>query len=302
MDSPSLHVGFIGLGRMGLPMARNLIGRGFTLNAWNRTPSRGDELVALGARLASTVAEASRADVVITMLADDAALESVVWPDGLIDSLRPDAIHVSMSTISVALADRLAAAHAERHTRFVSAPVFGRPQAAAAAQLFIVAAGAAAALERVQPVLDALGQRTFHFGERPSAANLVKLSGNLLIAVVIESLAEVLALARKGGVDPHQLVEMLTSTLFSAPVYATYGRLIADGHYRPAGFPMPLGLKDVGLVLDAARAATVPLPLASLVRDHMLAALAQGQADADWSALGELAARNAGLTPASRTD
>ena len=200
-----------------------------------------------------------------------------------------------MSTISVALAEKLTAAHASRGSTFAAAPVFGRPEAAAAARLFVVAAGPAAALDRCQPLFDIMGQRTFRFGERPSAASLVKLSGNFLIACVIESLGEAIALTRKGGIDQHQYVDFLTSTLFAAPIYKTYGGLIADERYRPAGFRMSLGLKDVTLALDAARAETVPLPVASLIRDHMLSALAQGYDDADWTALADLAARNAGL-------
>jgi 3-hydroxyisobutyrate dehydrogenase-like beta-hydroxyacid dehydrogenase len=200
-----------------------------------------------------------------------------------------------MSTISVRLAQRLAAAHADYGSAFVSAPVFGRPDAAAAAKLFVVCAGPDPALERCQPIFDAIGQRTFRFGERPESANLVKLSGNFLIASVIESLGEALALARKSGIDPRTYVDMLTATLFAAPVYKTYGGLIADERYRPAGFRLPLGLKDLTLVLDAARDRTVPLPIASLVRDHMIEGLAQGYEDADWSVLGAVAARAAGL-------
>jgi 3-hydroxyisobutyrate dehydrogenase-like beta-hydroxyacid dehydrogenase len=177
----------------------------------------------------------------------------------------------------------------------VSAPVFGRPDAAAAAKLYIVAAGPEPALERCQPIFDATGQRTFRFGERPESANLVKLSGNFLIASAIESLSEALALTRKSGIDSHAYVDMLTATLFAAPVYKTYGGLIADERYRPAGFRLPLGLKDVTLALDAARDKTVPLPVASLVRDRMIEGLAQGFEDADWSVLGAVAARAAGL-------
>jgi 3-hydroxyisobutyrate dehydrogenase-like beta-hydroxyacid dehydrogenase len=179
----------------------------------------------------------------------------------------------------------------------VSAPVFGRPDAAAAARLIIVTAGNEPALERCQPIFDAIGQRTFHFGERPESANLVKLSGNFLIASAIESLGEALALTRKSGIDPHTFVDMLTSTLFAAPIYKTYGGLIADERYRPAGFRLALGLKDLTLALDAARDKTVPLPVASLVRDRMIEGLAQGYDDADWSVLGAIAARAAGLRP-----
>jgi 3-hydroxyisobutyrate dehydrogenase-like beta-hydroxyacid dehydrogenase len=293
-----MRISVIGLGQMGRPIAANLLAAKFDLAVWNRTPARADELVAAGAARAVTVAEASGADVVITMLADDRGLEQVAFDGGLIEHLRRDALHVSMSTISVRLAKRLAAAHAEHGSLFVSAPVFGRPEAAAAAKLFVVAAGPAAAIDRSQPLFDAIGQRTFRFGERPEQANLVKLSGNFLIASVIESLGEALALTRKGGIDPHEYIELLTSTLFAAPVYRSYGGLIADERYRPAGFRLPLGLKDVSLVLDAARDLTVPLPIASLVRDRMLEGLAQGLEDADWSALGAVAARAAGLPAA----
>jgi len=294
MGSP-VHTAFIGLGNMGRPMATRLVGGGFDVTVWNRTASRADELVAAGAKRATTLADAARADVVITMVADDDALEKVV-EDGLMDRLRRGAVHVSMSTISVALAERLTTRHAEHGTIFVSAPVFGRPEAAAGGKLFIVAAGPAEALEICQPLFDVIGQKTFRFGDRPQAANVVKLGGNFLIASVIESLGEVLALARKSGVDPRQFVDLLTHTLFTAPVYQTYGGLIANRHYRPAGFRLPLGLKDVSLVLEAARTAVVPMPVASVIRDHMLSGLARGYADADWSALAEVVAESAGLT------
>lgn len=289
------QVGFIGLGNMGQPMARNIRKAGFDVVAWNRTRERAEALAADGVRVAAAVADAAAVDVAITMVADDHALESIVFDGQLIDRLPKGAVHMSMSTISVALAERLSQAHAQVGQQFVSAPVFGRPDAAAAAKLFVVAAGAGAALDRCQPLFDAMGQRTFRMGETPSAANVVKLSGNFLIASMIESLAEAIALIRKSGIDAHEYVELLTSTLFAAPVYKTYGGLIADQKYRPAGFRMPLGLKDVSLAMDAARAAVVPMPIASVVRDHMMAALAQGYEEADWSALGEIAAKNAGL-------
>jgi 3-hydroxyisobutyrate dehydrogenase-like beta-hydroxyacid dehydrogenase len=290
-----MTVAFIGLGNMGKPMAANLLKAGIDLIVWNRSAAAADDLTAAGARHAAHVVDTARADIVITMVADDGALESIMWDGRLLDVLPRGAIHVSMSTISVALAEKLTAEHASRGSTFAAAPVFGRPEAAAAARLFVVAAGPAAALDRCQPLFDIMGQRTFRFGERPSAASLVKVSGNFLIACVIESLGEAIALTRKGGIDPHQYVDFLTSTLFAAPIYKTYGGLIADERYRPAGFRMSLGLKDVTLALDAARAETAPLPVASLVRDHMLSALAQGYDDADWTALADLAARNAGL-------
>ena len=290
-----MKLAFLGLGNMGQPMARNLAAAKFDLIVWNRSPARADDVVKAGATAAPSVAEAARVDVALTMVADDAALEAIVFDGRLLETLPAGAIHVSMSTISVALAEKLAAAHAARGSAFVSAPVFGRPDAAAAGKLFIVAAGPSAALETCQPIFDALGQRTFRVGAEARLANLVKLSGNFLLASIIESLAEAFALVRKAGVDPHEYLELLTGTLFTAPLFRTYGTLMADRRYQPAGFRMRLGLKDVTLALDAARAATVPLPVASLVRDHMISALAQGRQDDDWSALAEIAARNAGL-------
>jgi 3-hydroxyisobutyrate dehydrogenase-like beta-hydroxyacid dehydrogenase len=229
------------------------------------------------------------------MPADDAALEGIVFGDeGVIASLGRGAIHISMSTISVALSERLAAAHAEAGQRFVAAPVFGRPEAAAAAKLFIVAAGAPDAVEACVPLFEAIGQKTFVIGDEPRAANLVKLSGNFLIASTIEALGEAMALVAKAGVDRRRYLDVLTSTLFTAPVYKTYGALIAEGKFEPAGFAAPLGQKDIRLTLAAAEALCVPMPLGSLLRDRFLTLLAHGGDTLDWSAIAKLAARDAG--------
>jgi 3-hydroxyisobutyrate dehydrogenase-like beta-hydroxyacid dehydrogenase len=205
------------------------------------------------------------------------------------------ATHISMSTISVALSRRLAEEHARRGQQYIAAPVFGRPEAAAGGKLFIAAAGAHDVVEHCRPVLEAMGQKVFVLGDKPEMANVVKLSGNFLIATVIESLGEAIALARKYDIDPHAYVDFLTNTLFSAPVYKTYGSIIADEKYTPAGFKMRLGLKDVRLALAAAESVDAPLPIASLIRDHMLTALARGMEDMDWSSIANLAAQNAGL-------
>jgi 3-hydroxyisobutyrate dehydrogenase-like beta-hydroxyacid dehydrogenase len=291
-----MDVGFIGLGHMGSAMARNLLKAGHHVTLYNRTRAKAEPLVAAGARVVDKPSAACGGDVLITMLADDHAVETVVFgQEGVVAALPPKAIHVSMSTISVALSDRLAEAHARAGQGYVAAPVFGRPEAAAAAQLFIIAAGGDEAIRRCQPLFDAIGQKTFGVGDKPSAANLVKLSGNFLITSIIESLGEAFALVRKSGVDPHRYLEILTGTLFSAPVYKTYGGLIAEEKYEPAGFKMALGLKDIRLALAAADAQAVPMPVASLVHDHFLAGVAQGQGDSDWSALARLCARNAGL-------
>ncbi|HEV2246115.1 MAG TPA: NAD-binding protein, partial [Terriglobia bacterium] len=186
-------------------------------------------------------------------------------------------------------------AHAEAGSQFISAPVFGRPEAAEAAKLVVVAAGPAGSIEKCQPLFDAMGQRTFVVGDEPPTANAVKLAGNFLILCVIESLGEAYALLRKSGVEPEQFLEIMTSTLFSAPVYKIYGKLIADEQFLPAGFKLPLGLKDVSLVLAAAADARAPMPVASLVRDHILAAIARHGEELDWSAFSKISAENAGL-------
>lgn len=294
-----MNVGFIGLGRMGAGMAANLLKAGHHVTVHNRTPAKAEALVARGAKAAASVAEACRGDAVVTMLANDEAVESVVLePDGIVGSLPAGAVHVSSSTVSVALSQRLAEAHAKAGQRFVAAPVFGRPEAAAAGQLFVLAGGEPAAVEAAMPLLEAMGQKTFVVSDAPRAANLVKLSGNFLIASVIEALGEALALVAKGGVDQRRCLEILTSTLFDAPVYRTYGGLIAEGRFEPAGFAAPLGQKDVRLALAAADDLRVPMPLASLLRDRFLTLLAHGGDRLDWSAIGGLAARDAG-TPAA---
>lgn len=293
-----MRIGFIGLGNMGSAMAANLVTAGHEVTAYNRSPGRVAELAERGAAPASTVAAACGGDVVITMLADDAAVEGVTFgtdgEPGIVDSLPSGAIHVSSSTISVDLAERIGAAHAEAGQRFVSAPVFGRPEAAAAAALFVVAAGAEDAVRDLTPVFDAVGQRTFEVSPDPKVANLVKLSGNFLIASVIESLGEAMALVGKAGVDKQTYLDLLTSTLFAAPAYKTYGGLIARDEFEPAGFAAHLGLKDVRLVLEAGEELEVALPIASLLRDRFLTLLAGGGRDLDWSALGALAAWEAG--------
>jgi 3-hydroxyisobutyrate dehydrogenase-like beta-hydroxyacid dehydrogenase len=291
-----MDVGFIGLGNMGAAIARNLLKAGHRLTVYNRTRAKAEALAAEGAQLAERVADACRGEIVITMLADDRAVEAVVSGNGGIGhSLGAGAIHLSMSTISIELSERLGRMHGEAGQIYATAPVFGRPDAAAAAMLFIVAAGSTQAIGKCQPLFDAIGQKAFVIGNRPSDANLVKLSGNFLIAATIESLGEAIALVRKSGIDANRFVEILTGTLFSSPVYANYGAIIANEKYEPAGFKMALGLKDIRLALAAAETLQVPMPIASLVRDHFLGGLAQGEGDKDWAALARLSARNSGL-------
>jgi len=290
-----MKVGLIGLGNMGSGMATNLLKAGHELTVYNRTPSKAQQLVQQGARPASQVAGACQGEAVITMLADDNAVESVVFDDaGVVNILRKGAIHISSSTISVALSEKMTAAHAANGQRFVSAPVFGRPDTAAAGRLFVAVAGSPEAVDDSMPLLEAIGQKTFRFGNNPSDATLVKLSGNFLISSVIEALGEAMALVGKAGLDQHQYVDFLTSTLFNAPVYKTYGGLIADQKFEPAGFVAPLGFKDNRLVLAAAETLRVPLPLASLIYNRLLTLLAHGGESLDWSAFSQLAAEDAG--------
>ncbi|MBN9248264.1 MAG: NAD(P)-dependent oxidoreductase [Hyphomicrobium sp.] len=290
-----MKIGFIGLGHMGSGLAANLLKAGHDVTVYNRTRAKAEALASEGAKIAVTPSDACRGEAVFTMLADDKALEAVVYGDGgLLATLDKGAIHISSSTISVALSKRLSEDHRKKGQLYVAAPVFGRPEAAAAKKLFVVAAGKSDAVKAVLPLLDAIGQKTFTISEQAEAANIVKLSGNFLIAAVIESLGEAMALVGKAGVDKHQYLEILTSTLFGAPVYKTYGTLIADGKFEPAGFAAPLGLKDIGLALAAGQDLRVPLPLASLLRDRFLTLLANGGDNLDWSAVGSLAAKDAG--------
>jgi 3-hydroxyisobutyrate dehydrogenase-like beta-hydroxyacid dehydrogenase len=215
--------------------------------------------------------------------------------DGVLQALREDAVHISMSTITVALSERLASAHRAAGRHYLAVPVFGRPDAAASGKLFLVAGGEADVIARCQPLFNAIGQRTFVIGDTPQWANLVKLSGNFLIASMIESLGEAIALIRKSGVDPQRFIDIMTGSLFAAPVYQTYGKLIVEQHFQPAGFAMPLGLKDIRSVLAAAEAQHVPMPMASLVRDHFITGIARGGEGLDWSALARVAAEEAGL-------
>jgi 3-hydroxyisobutyrate dehydrogenase-like beta-hydroxyacid dehydrogenase len=290
-----MKVGFIGLGNMGSAMAARLLQAGHTVTVFNRTPEKGQTLIAQGAQRAEHIEEACRGDVVITMLSNDEAVEQVVFqPNGLLATLGGGAVHVSSSTISPALSRRLARAHAQQQQSYVAAPVFGRPEAAAAGTLIVVAAGEALALEYARPLFEAMAKKTFLLGEMPDAANLVKLSGNFLFASVIESLGEAFALIRKSGLDVGQFLELIKS-LFDVPAYKTYATLIAGGKFEPAAFSAPLGQKDIRLLLSAAEALVVPMPVASLLRDRLLRLMADGGERLDWAAIGGLASQDAGI-------
>ena len=296
-----MKTGFIGLGHMGSAMAANLLRAGHEVTVFNRSPEKRGALLELGAHEAVTVADACRGDVVITMLADDLAVARVVLADdGIVGQLAVGAVHISMSTIGVALSKRLARAHAAAGQGFVAAPVFGRPEMAAAARLFIVAAGDPAALEACQPLFAAMGQKTLPVGSDPSAANLVKLSGNFLLAAAIEALGEAVALVGKAGIDRQAYVDLLASTIFPAPAYRTYGDLIAKGRFEPAAFAAPLGYKDIRLTLAAAESLQVPMPLGGLLHHRFLRLLANGGEKLDWAAIGGLAAQDAGAARNTR--
>jgi 3-hydroxyisobutyrate dehydrogenase-like beta-hydroxyacid dehydrogenase len=278
-------------------MAGNLLKAKHEVSIYNRTAGKTENLVRLGAKAPGEISIVSMSEAVITMLANDAAVEDVVFGNsGVLKSLPRNAVHISCSTISVALSKRLAEGHEAAGQHFLAAPVFGRPDAAAAGKLFVVVAGKAGIIESCMPLFEAIGQRTFVISETPEAANLVKLSGNFLIAAVIEALGETIALIGKGGVDRQAYLELLTSTLFNAPVYKTYGRLIVDDKFEPAGFAALLGQKDIRLALAAAEALSVPMPLAGLIRDRFLTLVALGGETLDWSAIGALAARDAGIS------
>jgi 3-hydroxyisobutyrate dehydrogenase-like beta-hydroxyacid dehydrogenase len=296
-----MKIGFIGLGRMGSEMAANLVRAGHDVSVFNRSPGKSGPLIKLGAREAASIAAACESETVITMLANDEAASDITFGDGgLIEHLPKGAIHLSMSSISVALSQSLARTHAQVGQRYVAAPVFGRPDMAAAAKLFIVAAGDPASLEACQPLFRAMGQKTFPIGVEPSTANLVKLSGNFLMASAIEALGEAVALIGKAGIDRRAYIDLLTSSIFNVPAYKTYGSLIAQGKFEPAAFAAPLGYKDIRLALAAAESLAVPMPLASLLHDRFLRLLAQGGDKLDWSALGGLAAQDAGDAPGAQ--
>ena len=293
-----MKIGFIGLGNMGSGMARNLIKAGFPLIVYNRTRSRAEALRSLGAQAAETPAQAaSDVDVLITMLSDDRAVRDVIFaPGNAIESLHSGGVHISMSTISVALSNRLAEAHQQKDQHYIAAPVFGRPEAAAAAKLVIVAGGPSDKIERCRSLFVAMSQKIFVICEKASSANVVKLTGNFLITTVIESLGEAFALARKSNIDPHKFLEILTDTLFNAPIYRTYGGMIADQRFEPPGFRLPLGFKDNRLIIAAAEEAAVPMPMANVVHDHFVEALAQGMGNSDWAAIARIPQQNAGLS------
>jgi 3-hydroxyisobutyrate dehydrogenase-like beta-hydroxyacid dehydrogenase len=295
-------IGFVGLGHMGNVMAANLAAAGCKVRAYIRHPERVAELTDRGLEATTDIADLFACDFVITMLPDDKAVREIVFgrdpqrgQNGLSFGLKPGAIHLSMSTISTAAASEAAAEHARCNQGYVAAPVFGNPDAAKARELYVIAAGTPADLQRCQPIFDILGQRCFVVGTDPASANLIKLAGNVMTGSTLELLGELFALVRKRGLDPAQFLDIMTSSMFGSRVHKIYGDKLAAQRYAASGFVIPLALKDVRLALAEAEAASVPMPSISVVRDRLIAGIARGYSTLDWSALGLIAAEEAGL-------
>jgi 3-hydroxyisobutyrate dehydrogenase-like beta-hydroxyacid dehydrogenase len=291
------EIGFIGLGAMGAPMASSLIDAGYALWVYNRTASKAEPLVAMGAKRVDHPADAAKpGGIAITMLSDDAALREVaLGSSGLAERLGRGGIHISMSTVAPATSRFIADEHAKRGGAYIAAPVFGRPEAAKAKRLWVLASGPAEKKSAARPLLEAMGQAVFDFGEDAGAANVAKLAGNFLIAANLEAMSEAFAMAEKQGVQQSAVADLLAKTLFACPIYQGYGRAIAEKRFTPVGFRMPLGLKDVDLALKTAAEVMVPLPVASLLRDRFLTSLAKGRDEMDWSAIALSVLDDAGL-------
>jgi 3-hydroxyisobutyrate dehydrogenase-like beta-hydroxyacid dehydrogenase len=291
-----MKIGFVGVGGMGAGMARNLLRAGHELTVYNRTRDKAEALSKDGARVVDSPGEASRdSEAVFTMLSDDQALAAVVFGDeGIASALKNGAVHISSSTISVALAKRLTEEHGRRGQGYITACVFGRPDAAESKRLIVVGAGDSQTVDRVRPLLHAIGRQTFVVGSEPWQANTAKLCGNFMIASMLESFGEAFAAMRKAGIAPHLFLDIMNE-LFQSPVYKNYGGFVADQKFEPAGFALKLGLKDVRQALEAAEELGAPMPFASIVRDHLVSAIAHGQGELDWSSITRVSARNAGL-------
>jgi 3-hydroxyisobutyrate dehydrogenase-like beta-hydroxyacid dehydrogenase len=290
-----MEIGFIGVGRMGSAMARNLIKAGHRVRAWDTSAEALHALAADGAAIAAGAGDALRGDAVISMLPNDDAMRTVFLDGGIASGGAK--VHVNMATASVEMARELAAHHAAQGIAYVAATVWGRPDVAAAGKLTIVAAGDPAAIAKVQPLFDVIGQKTYNVGAEPSRANVAKIAGNLMVACAIEGIAEAAALVRGHGMSAPDVLDAIITSLFNVPVYRGYGDMIGKRQYEPAGFDLVLGLKDVRLALAAGEEVNVPLPFASVLRDTFLDAIANGDAEKDWSAIARVAARRAGLEP-----
>jgi 3-hydroxyisobutyrate dehydrogenase-like beta-hydroxyacid dehydrogenase len=291
-----MRIGFLGLGAMGAAMASHLVKEGHEVTVWNRSADAAKPLAEQGAKVAGTPAEAAvGAEVLLSMLANDAAVRQVLFDGGVLDALPGGAVHVNHATISVALARELIEAHEKRGLGYVAAPVFGRPDAAATGSLNIVVSGSPGAVAKAQPLIDALAGKVWPMGEDPVRATIVKIGGNFMIGAAIESMAEATALTRAHGVSAAEFLDVMSNSLFAAPVFKNYGGQIARDTYTPAGFKLSLGFKDVGLARAAAEAERVPMPLGSVLHDTLLESLAQGDGDIDWAGMARIAAARARL-------
>lgn len=290
-----MKIGFIGLGAMGAGIARNILKAGHELTVWNRSQAPVNAIVQEGARAAADPAETLKGDMVFTMLANDVAYEELGFAGPILQKAAPGLIHVNMATIAPATGAKLAAAHAAAGIGYLASPVFGRPDAAAAAKLILVVGGQAGLIEKTRPVLNALGWKIAVAGDKPEAANLLKIAGNFMTAAAIEVYGEAFALLRKSGVDPEIFYETMSAQYYSGSIHKLFGRIILDGAFDPPGFKLRHGYKDIGLVLSAGKAVEAPLPVASLVHDLMMTEMADGKADIDWSVIADLAAKRAGL-------
>ena len=280
-----MNVGFLGLGSMGSAMAANILNDGNGLTVWNRSAGKAKALAEAGASVAKAPVDLASCDVVFAMLANDEATRSCIVGSGLLAALPGSAINVNCGTISIELARELTSACAEAGVGYVAAPVLGRPDVAAAGKLNVIAAGDAATLDRVQPLLDAIGQKTWRVGNDPVQANVAKVGANFLIASAIGAMGEAFAIAEGNGLDPHLLYDLVTNTLFAAPVYKNYGAQILEKRFEPAGFQLKLGRKDVGLAQSAAKSGNAHLPLGNALAATFDAAIAAGDGDLDWSAI-----------------
>jgi len=291
-------IGFIGLGNMGLPMAQNLIKAGYHLQVYNRTADKAKALDPEFATICNSPAEAAKnVKLVVTMLSqDDILKEAVLGEDGVLKTLARGAVHISMSTISPDTSDELSGAHEAAGSHYIAAPVFGRPEAAAAKKLFVCTSGNTEAKKLAQPVLEALGQSVHDFGEAVGAANVLKITGNFMIIASLELMAEAFTLAEKSGLDRAKVAEFFGSTIFNAPIYQNYGRLIANKIYEPVGFKAKLGLKDARLALELSETTNTPMPLAKLAHGRLYEAVSKGDGDKDWvEAFGKGVSEDAGL-------
>jgi 3-hydroxyisobutyrate dehydrogenase-like beta-hydroxyacid dehydrogenase len=292
-----MKIGFIGIGAMGAGIVRNLLKAGHEVTVWDRFQEPVAELAALGAQVVSNPVDTAQHGIVFSMLAHDDAIQNVLIDAGWLESVKKPLLHVNLATISVRYAKRLAELHAAAGVEYIGSPVFGRPDAAAAGTLNLVVGGAPAAIERLTPLFDAISSKAWHVGEQPFQANLVKIAGNMMIASAIESMAEATALGTAHGIDRNIMLDLYLEALFPCGVYRGYGAFIRKREYEPVGFKLPLGFKDVRLALEAGEAARVPLPLAGVVRDSLLQALANGYEEKDWSSLAEMSYMRAGLRP-----